>query len=271
MKSAEKQELNFFKGKELTFTGPDGNTYTIREQNGDDDEIVSSNDTEKRPETIANLNRLIASIMLQNTLNGKNYLTLEEIGKMKLRVKYYILLKTRINTIGSSLKFSAICPNKDCKDLHGKRTETKYSEDLNKYDTDLTNFDKEAKRYQYQITPYTSGKDTTGEFTLASGKRIRFTWLNVEAEQTLAKSKTISENTDFYIRNLEVRIPATNEWQLVSSCNIFSKIDMMELSKIVEENDMQFQMFMELKCPKCEREWEIPFLYLKDFFFPREI
>lgn len=261
----QEQELKFYQGQDLTFITPSGNEVTIREQNADDDEILSKVNPDKREETLSNLNNFLTSIVRENDYNGGKHLTLSEVKKLKLRDKYYILLKSRLHSVGDKLKFTAICPNKQCK------TETNFSEDLTKYDTDLSQFKEENKRYKYQVVPYQSKNEAKVEFVISTGKKIRYTYLTVEAEEKLSKSETISENTDFYIRNLEIENPQTKEYQMLGSLSIFSKREIMEIGKHVQENDKQFEMFMEMECPKCGRKWEIPFLYLKDFFFPGEI
>jgi phage FluMu protein Com len=266
MKTADEENVfEFYRGNDLSFTAPSGHTFTIREQNGDDDEVLSLIHPENKEESIKNFNIFLSKIIKDNSVNGKKYLESDEVYKLKLRDKYYILFKSRLHSIGTELKFKVKCPNKKC----GK--ESQFREDLTRYDTDLSHFDDEAPRYKYQITPYLSGKDLTAEFVLSSGKKLKYTYMNVEAEWGMTKLDTYSNNTDLYARDLSLYNPKSGNYEILGAYNLFSKRDMIEINGHIEDNDLQFMMFVELKCPKCKHEWEIPFLYSKSFFFPGEI
>lgn len=258
-------QFELYQGRDLTFTSPSGHVFTIREQNGDDDETLTSIDGDKKEENIKNLNLFLSSIIRENTVNNKKHLTIDEVNELKLKDKYYILLKSRLHSIGNNLRFGARCPKKDCKH------ETIFKEDLTKYDTDLSTYNPEAEKYKYQITPYPAGKDLTKTLTLSSGRKVRYTYLNVGAEYGISKQDKISQNSELYARSLALYNPQTQQYETLGSFNVFSKKDMIELGKEIEDNDQQFMMFMELECQKCGFKWEVPFLYLKDFFFPGEI
>ncbi len=264
-----KNPFEFFTGHDLEdIQLPSGHIITIREQNADDDETLSQLDTDNREQTIKNLNKFIPKIIKKNTFNGGTYLTVDEVNNLKLKDKYYILLKTRLHSIGSNLKFKANCPNKQCKE--GKDG-IDFVEDLTIYDTDLSKFNEEVERYKYQITPCKSGKDTQREFVTSTGKRLRYTYMNIDAELKGMESKLLSDNTDLYLRNLEMYNPDENAFMSLGSLNVFSKREKIEIRADIEKNDDQFMMLLELECPHCKREWQLPFLFLKDFFFPTEL
>lgn len=266
MNSLEKQNpFTFFTGNDETFTLPSGHVITIREQNADDDETLSQLDSDNKEQTLKNLNKFLPTIIRQNTFNNGSFMTPEEVLDIKLKDKYYILLKTRLHSIGSNLKFTAVCPDKKCK------TKTKFVEDLNVYDTDLSKFKEENERYEYQITPCKAGKDLQRTFTLSTGKRLRYTFMNVAAELRGTNLTILSDNTDIMLRNLEMFNPETQEFEMLGSLNVFSKREKIEIRADIEENDDQFMMMLEMTCPKCKREWVLPFLFLRDFFLPTEI
>jgi hypothetical protein len=265
MKNQEQNGLQLYVGKQLTFHAPSGHVFTIREQNADDDETISEIDPENKSESIKNLNTLLSKIIIDNSVNGKKYLTADEVELLKLKDKYYILLKTRLHSIGKDLKFVYKCPNKECK------KEINFKEDLGKYDTDLSKYDAEAPKYKYQITPYRNGKELFYDLTLSSGKKVRYFNFNVKEEFKLSKLTKISNNTELYARGIQLFNSSTGLYETLGALNVFSKPDSIEINKHIEENDSQFEMFMEMKCPHCKHEWKSPFLYLKDFFFPGEI
>lgn len=270
MKTQQINPFAFFEGEKLTFQTPSGHIVTIREQSAEDDEILSKLNPERKEEMIKNLNAFLPTIIRENTYNNKASIDASEVSEIKLKDKYYILLKTRLHSIGKNLKFDARCPNDECL-TNGKRTIVPFKEDLSRYDTDLSKFDEDAERYEYQITPHKGGKELKKEFKLASGKKLRYTYMNIASELRGSQLDIISDNTDIDLRNLEMFNPDSGEWQIVQALNLFSKREKIEIRAEVDAMDAQWLMFLELKCPKCKREWVLPFLYLKDFFFPTEI
>lgn len=261
------QQIAFFEGQSITFQVPSGDTYTIREQNADDDEILSKIDLKgNEDERIKNYNNFIRAIVTES-LHGKRPLTEAEVLDMKTKDKYHILLKTRIHSIGGTLRFTTDCRNDECKEGKG----LKFTEDLIQYDNDFKN--PEGNGFKFQVKSYpvvNPGKHE--EFSISTGKRFRYKLMDGHSELmmiNLAKNSTVSDNSQLYIRQLEVW--NANKWQMVQSLNFISKKEVIEVKAIIERNDKQDLLVMECKCPFCKHEWYMPFNSIKDFFFPMEI
>lgn len=267
----EDQKLQFFEGTNLgPFEVPSGDQYVIREQNLDDDEILSrldmkgTNDSER----LENYNNFIRAIVIEGP-QGKRPLTSEEVLNMKNKDKYHILLKSRIHSIGKILKFKTQCRNEACED--GK--ELKFTEDLEQYDNDFKSNEGKGNGFKFQITPYIDRSNSLyDEFVLSTGRKCRYKYMNGHSELlmvNLAKNSVVSDNSMLYIRQLEVW--GDGKWNVVSGLNIFGKKEGIELKARVETHDKQDMLVMECKCPYCKHEWYMPFNAIKDFFFPMEI
>lgn len=258
----ENQELSVYTGTPLRIFLPSGFEVTIREQNGQDDETLSMITNGKPRDQMDNINRFITSIVTYNSLTQKNFMTLEEVENLKLKDKYYILLKSRIHSLGDEVVFKNTCSNPNCKH------EMECTEDLNQYDADLENYNPEASAYKFAIKPYEVGPEITHhEFTLASGKTLRFKYLTGKSEKkTLEFYRTnASRNTDLYIRELEIK--SSNGWMVLGSMNVFGPKEMAAIRKEVEKHDSQFIMASEVNCPACGNEMLIPLNGIQDFFF----
>lgn len=256
----ENQELSIYVGTPLTLFLPSGYRVTIREQNGQDDETLSTITNGKPRDQMDNTNRFIASIIINNGLTDKPYMTLDEVENMRLKDKYYILLKSRMHSLGEEVVFINTCTN--CKH------EMECTEDLTIYDADLENYKPNPEAYKFAIKPYSVPHDVTHhEFTLSSGKRIRFKYLTGKSEKkTLEYYKsTASKNTDLYIRELSVQVGT--EWKVLGSMNVFSPKEMAQIRKVVETEDSQFILASEVDCPSCGNQMLIPLNGIADFFF----
>lgn len=259
------QELVY--GKKLTFKLPSGYEVTIREQNGNDDDILSNQSTAK---DLSNLNIFIASLVVETNLpfavNGK--LTSELVKKMVIRDKYFILIKSRIHSIGSDLRITYDWG----KDEGGK---IEYIEDLNRYVWDYnTEFPEEGtENYDPErIEPYIiPGVYDKQELTLRSGKHLKFNLLNGHSETQLMKLPLdqMTRNAELKARNLEMFVSDT--WVKVENFSMFTKHDMAELNKMVKIADPSFNAVTDLSNPNTGETIKFPIMGTLDFFYPEEI
>ena len=95
----EKEELT---GYNVTFTAPSGYEYTIREQNGADDDILSN---PSEASTLINISRFIAGIVIDTNSTTNRKLTVEQAHMMPSLDRYAILIKSRILSNGEDLEF----------------------------------------------------------------------------------------------------------------------------------------------------------------------
>ena len=253
------EQLQVFKGRELRFTLPSGKEITIREQSAADDDIITSNNRNDNP--LENLNRFIMAITTQ--FNGKNNITMDEVLGLGLRDKYFILLKTRIHSIGETLDFKYNC---SC------GCESEWTENLLDFDRDFSN-PEDPNAGPKAPLPYPQGANGFFEITLSSGKKFRMKYLDGYGENFVLralKNNTLAKSMELFSRELHW-LPETGEPVKVSSLNAFSKKEGIELSKAVNNIDPQFLMGSEIICPNCQKEEFVSLIGIPDFFFPAGI
>lgn len=259
------EELMYGKLKELIL--PSGYKALIREQNGNDDDIISNQATAK---DLTNMNMFISSLVIETDLpfaiNKK--LSIESVRKMLLRDKYFILFSSRIHSMGNLIKFTY-----DWGTDNGGIIE--YTDDLNNF---VWDYNKEMPEqnsrdfYPYRILPYRHELAYKKfEYQLSSGKNIRFKFLDGHSELYLMNLPVDQQtkNTELKARELEQMIDG--EWKTVENFMFFSKKDMAELYKIVGELDPNFNGITELENPKTGEVVKFPIISAKDFFYPVEI
>lgn len=245
---------------------PTGQTFTIRETNGEDDDIISKVADNKDNTAVPNfLSRLIVS----------EAVTPEQVIAWPIANKYYLLLKSRIHSLGNLLKFKYAwsIPGTD-------ETETfNYEEDLNKYDADLKAImgsadpSKEiAKLADIQIRPYPSPETLEVEKTLSTGKKVRFTRLDSNGEKKSLEKPVdeITKNDELRMRNLKT-FTTEHGWIEVQNYKGFTGLEMVEIRNFVMENEVRFEMPMIIQNPRTKERISIPLISLTDFFYPTAI
>ena len=259
------EELMYGKLKEIIL--PSGYTATIREQNGNDDDIISNQATAR---DLTNMNMFISSLVIETNLpfavGGK--LSIDGVRNMLLRDKYFILFSSRIHSMGNEIKFTYDWGTED-----GGIIE--YSDNLNNFVWDYSKPMPEStdkSYYHYRIQPYDhSLAYKKQEFSLSSGKQIRFKFLDGHSELYLMKLPIDQQtkNTELKARELEQKIDG--EWKTVENFMFFSKKDMAELHKLVNSLDPNFTGITELENPVSGEIIKFPIISAKDFFYPEEI
>lgn len=253
-------------GNTTTFKLPSGYEMTIREQNGNDDDIL----TNKALATdLSNLDAFIAAIVVKTdlpfNLNGK--LTLEGTKKLPLRDKYFILIKTRVFSIGETLQFPYHWEDSEQPDT--------YSEDLTQY---LWDYNEplpqvgEEGYFSERIEPYKLDALEPIKIVTPSGKTLSFNVLNNAGEKYLLNlpKEQQTKNSNLKARNLNLKTEVG--WEKVEHFGMFSRADMEYIRKKVKEYDPEIMLLTEVTNP---RETTIknsfPILQLGGFFFPEEI
>ena len=89
-------------GKKLTFKLPSGYEVTIREQNGEDDDILSNPVDAK---TFMNISKFIAGIVTDTDITATRLLTADDVQKMPSLDRYTIMINSRIFSLGKTLEF----------------------------------------------------------------------------------------------------------------------------------------------------------------------
>lgn len=255
--------VNPFKSPLKTIKLPSGKTITIREQNGDDDTIISrlknANDGTSIPS-------FVAAITMED--ENKKKPTIQDVMKWKVNDIYVTVLKSRLFSLGKIVDFTLTCPKENCK------KESSYEEDLSKYDWDYTKPFPEigSEDYnKYRCKPYANGQELERVLTLSSGKEIKYKCRTGESETLILEmpEDSISKNTELTIRKLQLKAPE-GKYLTLSSFTLLSARDMKEIRKDIADNDPVFEFASECICTnhKCKNALTISVLTQPNFFFP---
>lgn len=243
---------------------PSGKKVYIREQNGNDDDILSNPILAKDG---SNINHFISEIVVSSDITNTGKLTPGDVLKMKVRDKYHILFMSRIHSNGKEVKFEYDWG----KDNGGKQT---YVEDLSNYIWDYSNkFPDElyADTSDIRIKPYLDRENEYREFELVSGKRVRYKYMDGAGEKYLLglPQNQLTRNAEIKARGLELF--RNDKWEKVENFKPFSTSDMRQIRTDIKLMDPVFQGLTDLENPKDGEIISIPIIASPDFFYPEEI
>lgn len=264
--SSPAKEQALLTGNTKEFVSPSKLKILIREQNGEDEDVISKQSNLMKGDAI---HFFLAGIVLQ--VNDKK-ISSKDIENWRNRDKYYTLLKSRMFSLGSELTYRHRCGNPNCTKPEGQE-DPLYEEDLSLYDRDFSETAPADTRedFKYRIEAYIQ-EGTHREFKLNSGKELRYKFMTgVEEKKILQKDRqSMSKNSDIMLRELEWK-NEQDQWQKVSHFGIFSSREMAAIRKDIEKHDMPWEAISECKCPYCDHVDYISLLAQTDFFFPGEI
>lgn len=252
-------------GDVIELVGPSGFKYTIRQQTGEDDDIISN--TSNALDGTA-VNEFVQVIVIKTDMTPTGRLSLEDVLKMKLCDKYFIIIASRIFSIGQVAKFNY---------EWSKGLIVEYEEDLEKYIWDYSDTEKEFPEpghkgyFKYRIKPHKFGKDYTREFTLVTGKRIKYDFVNGYGEKylMLLPEDKLSKNQELFARNIFLFL--NTDWVKIENFKNFTPKEMAEIRKDIFHNDPVLEIYTDLENPSTKEKVSYPLLASTDFFFPREI
>lgn len=272
----EKQDFPFIQnqsshptyGKVAELLLPSRNTVTIREQTGNDDDVISSQGDSG--DMSGPLNKFVASLIIKHSYDfpkNENTITANEVLNIPLRDKYFILMASRIFSISPTIKFTW--------DWRDARQPVHYEEDLVQY---LPDFSQEnlpepgdPDYFKYRVEPYTS-QEAFRELTLGSGKNVRYKWLDGHGENYMLNltDGQRSINTPLKARFIELKLEDGN-WVKITDFGSFKPIEMSEIRADIEKWDKSFDGLTDIQNPYTKEVISIPLLSIPDFFFPRQI
>lgn len=236
-------------------TGPSGVVFTVREQNGADDELLSKLHAGSGNE-LDILNQFLAGIIV--SIDEVTPVTTDMILNLRLRDKYAILIQARILSLGGTMKFEYQW-DKD-------KPPTEYSEELGIFVWDYSKPFPEVNSsdYSYQrIPPYISKEPL--ELKTDRG-HYKFDYLDGHGEEILFKEAVSTINSPLVARNMEIETKAG-----FAKVVNFAEISSRELSKIrafVEKNDQIPVAEVTIENPFTAAKEIVPLLAIRDFFFP---
>lgn len=248
----------------LTFVAPSLNEYTIREQNGADEDILTN------PVDIANLmnlSKFIAAIVVKTTATHSGKLTVQDALDLPLLDRHCILLQSRIFSLGETLDIKYTWPN-------SKGKATMYEEDLRNYlfnDYRVAPSDEELEEKPYALPYYLEPSKLKGvEYSLKSGKVISFDCLTGNSEQYIANlpAEKKTRNIELIARNLKLQVNGV--FETVTNFALFSVKDMVELRKYINTYDPVYEGLTELENPYTHEKTMYPIIASTSFFFLTE-
>jgi hypothetical protein len=236
---------------------PDGNMVSIREQTGEDEDVLSR---VRDAQDGTAMNNFLSNLIIDSSYKST---TPKDILMMKSRVRNYILLSSRIFSLGSELDFTHTFSDGDSVD---------FTENLDDY-----LFDYEAEDFPLPgepnyngllCCPYPEGDPTCFESELGSEKIVRMEYLTgLSEKKALELGQDTSINSKLTIRNFELKVD--DRWQSIQRFNMFTSKDMREIRKLLLRNDPEFELVIKLTSPQGLRE-EVSLFTIPDFFFPRD-
>jgi len=256
------EELEKLHGEVAILTTPSGYEVVIRLQTGEDDDVLSD------PSGAflgSGINKFVQGIIVK--FKGGKSATYEDVEQMKLGDKYFIVIASRIFSMGAVMKFDYEWPD-------GRIAS--YEEDLTSYIWDYSKDDFPKKGDQlyspYRIPPHLHGGKKELEFKITTKKEFKFTFMDGVGERYLMTLPEVelTKNTELKARGLKQKIGA--DWQDVNSFkNIVAK-EMMEIREMVFKNDPIVEIVTIIPHPvKQNEKIEYPILASSDFLFPRGI
>lgn len=265
-KDLKNEELMLF-GEKKKLLLPSGYEATIREQNGHDDDLLSNEVTAR---DLSNIDYFLCSLIIDTNLpyakGGK--LNKESIQNMLMRDKYFILFSSRIHSMGELVKFKFDWGIKNGGELT-------YEESLDQFVWDYSKDMPEEGDENYskeRIQPYQQEKPHDDiEFTLSTGKKLRINMLDNKAEKYILDldAEQQTRNSEIKARNLQME--ENGVWQKVQNFRFFTKREMAQLHKFVNELDPPFRGLTELENPKTGQLINYPIIQAQSFFYPEEI
>lgn len=258
-------ENNILEGWKREFTVPSGFKYTIREQNGADEDILSN---PSEAANMMNISRFLAGIIVDTDYTPNRLMTPEEVHNLPVLDKWAILFNSRIHSLGNTLEFEydwgkenggAVMYEQDLEDYLFDYAETPTQEIL------LSKMD--------AIPYYPLGKQSRDiEFETSRGHKFRFDLLTSHGEvylSTLPLEKR-TKNQSLIARNL--RLEVDGNWEKVTNFSMFNVKEMAEIRGKVGSIDPLFKGTTKLVNPSYpDLTAEIQIVSAHDFFYLGEI
>ena len=242
-------------GKKFTFKLPSGYEVTIREQNGEDDDILS-NPVDAR--TFMNISKFISGIVTDTDITANRLLSAEDVQKMPSLDRYAIMLNSRIFSLGKILDFSYDWEGP----AEGQVRTLDYEVDLQEeflfdYGTIPTMEEMEAK--PNAIPFYPVPKQSKGiQITTKSGKELCFDLLSAEGESYVMNlpAKERTKNQELVARNLQLNVG--ENYEPVKNFRLFSSQDMMDIRSAVKGTDPVFNGTTQIEDPETKQRIMVP-------------
>lgn len=262
-----------YQGQTKEITLPSGRVIILRENNGDDEGILSQL---KDTKDSNNIDKYISSVVVKDLSKDKlpegefKGVTFAEVKKWPLNDKHYVLFAARVLSLGYEFKFKYQCQNPDCRDCKAKKKH-KYTEDLKPFEVPSGGFNSTRTEESLWPMPYPKGSLMEITHTLKTGKQIQFNILDgdLQKEGMDLPEEGINKNTPLMMRHLT--LIHEGEKQRCYHLRMFSSKEMAEIRSVIDEIDPDWVPIVIIECPTCKNVVDLPLLGSPDFFYPTGI
>lgn len=255
-------EAKELRPRTIEFVAPSGHSYELREQNGNDDDVLSN---PQRAKTLHNLSDFISEIVVNNSRN-KGKLTADQVHALPANDRYAILLNSRIFSLGDSVDFTFDWG----KDNGG---EIEYEQGLAEFLFDYSSVPTEEElKLKDKAVPFypEPGKEKEIPVELTSGKLVCFDLLTGEGESYLINQDVRTKNDELRARNLKLMVDG--KFEKVESFHLFNVNDMKQIRRKVAMLDPVFTGSTKVMHPVKENLASyINIVAIPDFFYPGEM
>ena len=242
------------------FKTPSGHRVVIRQQNGDDDDVLSNGVDAFSGEATS---KFLSGIIIDSDFNKKGVLTPNDVSYLRLSDVYFLIIASRIYSIGQILNFEY--------QWETNENPIEYEEDLGLY---IWEYEKAFPfkgddYYKYRIKPI--AKELIRSFTLSTKKEISYEYINQIGERYLMNlaPKDQSKNQELFARNIKLKTPSG--YTKLETFKAFSPLEMREIRADLQKHDPTLEIFSELEHPTSGQIVPFPIVGTPDFFFPRGI
>lgn len=219
-------------GTIFPITLPSGKLAVLREQNGNDDDIISR---AKDNESNTAILKFLASITVG--LDAITNVTPQDIAKLRTADRYALLVYNRINSLSPTLIFSY--------KWNDKNPLVEYEVNLQDYIVDY------SKPFDPEVTPLAIKPIDNDIMAMikVGDKELRYTYSNGYQEAIIYKTDSgeFSKNMELTIRDLEIK--QGDQWVKVGNFSKFTPRDMMAIRKHITENDPAIDLTLEITNP----------------------
>lgn len=255
-------DANETHGRLMSFTTPTGYKYTIREQNGEDDDILSNLGDSAN---LFNISKFVAGLVVETDYTSSHKVTAQQVHTMPSLDRYCILIMSRIFSISKEMDFYVDWGN-------GRKVE--YTQDLEElvfdYEKQPSEEDLLSRKDAIPYYPYGKQvKDITIQTT--SGKSLLFDLMTPESEAYLVNLPIDqrTKNQELVARNLRLKVG--DHFEKVQNFRAFSVKDMMEIRRAVSAADPIYGGDVEVEDPMTKEVRTVNLFSLGNFFYPEEI
>lgn len=245
------------------FIAPSGAKYVIREQNGNDDDILSNPSTSRN---LMNLSYFISEIIVDQTFYSHGgSINVEEALDLPSNDRYAILINSRIHSLGNVLEFTH--------DWGGTLGKVDYELDLNEFvfNKPLNEITEEDLNEKPEAIPVYPMGVKTFEGKLRDNL-FTFNVLTGRGEQYLIELPLDkrTKNQGLIARNLKLEVNSI--YEKVTNFRLFSVRDLQNIRKQIAEVDPEFSGNVKIQHPSNPDIVDyVNILGLPGFFWPGEI